>query len=235
MTPVPATRPWPPYVLPFAAYMGFIALEGLLETAAGALPALAALAAADHLWLYPLKVGVVVLLLWRFRHRYAEFRAPARPGRDWPLAVAVGTAVFLLWIRMDWPFATQGGAEGYDPHAAALGAAAALPLIAIRLAGAALVVPVFEELFWRAFVMRYLVRPDFHNVPLGAFTPASFAITAVLFGLEHHLWLAGIMAGAAYGALLCVTRNLPVVIVAHGVTNLLLGVWVLATANWAFW
>jgi CAAX prenyl protease-like protein len=228
-------HPWLPYVAPFAAYMSFIAIEGLISQIVvwGLLPPLLT---EVNIWLYPVKITVVCAVLWHFRHHYPELSFAGTAMRHYGLGVVVGVVVFLLWIRMDWPFATLGeGADGYNPYAAGMGTVATLGLIAIRLFGAALVVPIFEELFWRAFIMRYLVHPTFKTVALGTFTPASFAITCVLFGIEHHLWLAGIMAAIAYGGLLCLTRRLAPVVVAHGVTNLLLGVWVLRTGNWSFW
>ena len=67
------------------------------------------------------------------------------------------------------------------------------------------------------------------------FTAFSFLTTLVLFGLEHHLWLAGMMAGAAYTLLLYGTRRLWPSIIAHAVTNLALGVHVLLTQEWNWW
>lgn len=108
-------------------------------------------------------------------------------------------------------------------------------MAAVRLAGAALVVPLMEELFWRSFLLRWLVRPDFRRVSLGTFTVQSFLIATVLFGLEHNLWLSGLVAGVAYTALLYRSKNLWSCIVAHGVTNLALGVHVLVTQQWHWW
>jgi CAAX prenyl protease-like protein len=108
-------------------------------------------------------------------------------------------------------------------------------LAAIRLFGAVIVVPVMEELFWRSFLIRYLVTPTFTMVPLGTFTPLSFGATVVLFGLEHHLWLAGMLAGAAYNLILYKTRRLWPCILAHALTNLLLGIHVLRTGEWHWW
>jgi len=54
----------------------------------------------------------------------------------------------------------------------------------------------------------------------------------VLFGLEHHLWLAGMMAGAVYTLLLYTTRRLWPCILAHAITNLMLGAHVLMTGEW---
>lgn len=62
--------------------------------------------------------------------------------------------------------------------------------------------------FWRSFLMRYLVNPDFRSVPIGAFTWFSFIGVAVVFGLEHHRVLVGIIAGVFYGLLLVYQKNL---------------------------
>jgi CAAX prenyl protease-like protein len=110
-----------------------------------------------------------------------------------------------------------------------------LVLTASRLFGAALVVPVMEELFWRSFLIRYIVNSDFTKVPVGLFSWGSFAITVVLFGLEHHYLIAGMMAGIAYNLLLYRSRSLAHCILAHGVTNLVLGWYVLQTGAWHFW
>lgn len=109
-------------------------------------------------------------------------------------------------------------------------------LAAIRLFGASIVVPVMEELFWRSFLIRWIINPeDFKNIPLGTFTLSSFAITVVLFGLEHHLWLAGMVAGAIYNGVLYKTRGLWPCVIAHAVTNLTLGIHVLITQEWQWW
>ena len=55
------------------------------------------------------------------------------------------------------------------------------------LASISAVVPVMEELFWRSFVIRYVISPRFETVPIGAFTPLSFAATVVLFGVELEI------------------------------------------------
>ena len=92
-----------------------------------------------------------------------------------------------------------------------------------------------EELFWRSFLIRWVINPDFEKVALGTFSLGSFAATVILFGLEHHLWLAGIMAGVAYYALLYKTKRLGPCVMAHSTTNLALGIHVLATEEWQWW
>jgi hypothetical protein len=108
-------------------------------------------------------------------------------------------------------------------------------LVAIRIAGAALVVPVMEELFWRSFLMRWVDASDFESAEPSQLSLKSFIVTVVLFGFEHNLWLAGIVAGAAYSLLYMRHRTLWSPILAHAVTNGLLGIWVVRTGNWSYW
>lgn len=221
-------KPWVPRVLPFGVYMAFIALEPYITQLAPA-----SLSAVMPAFVYAVKTVCVIAALLAFRKSYDELKG-FRPNMSGSLlSVAAGAVVFVLWINMDWDFAVVGGQKVFDP--------ASIPdgyrklFFAVRIFGAAIVVPVFEELFWRSFILRYIINPDFLAVRIGAYTLASFAISSVLFGLEHYLWLAGIMAGAAYNLLLYRTGNLWYPIMAHGVTNFMLGVYVLASAQWRFW
>jgi hypothetical protein len=108
-------------------------------------------------------------------------------------------------------------------------------LIFFRLLGAVIVVPIFEELFWRSFALRWLIDENFSAVPIGTFTWFSASAVILAFGFEHHRWLAGIFAGLLYHALLYYKKDLSACVIAHAVTNLLLGIYVLLTQQWSFW
>lgn len=149
------------------------------------------------------------------------------------LAVAVGVLVLLLWIPLYGGYFLLSEPQIVNPYE--LTGSLALPWIAIRLLGSSIVVPVMEELFWRSFLLRYLVNPDFRQVPIGTLTTSAVAISVVLFGVEHNQWLAGIVAGLLYTLLLYRTKSLFSCIVAHAVTNFLLGVYVLMTEQWQYW
>jgi len=214
-----------PRILPFAAYMAFIGISALLPSATFL-----------ELWLYPIKIMVVLGLLIFFWASYHELQRPiVSNGEEATLAIGVGLVVYALWVRMDWPWAMQGEATaGYNPFQE--GATVGLILAAIRVFGASVVVPVMEELFWRSFLIRWIINPDaFEKVPLGLFTLGSFAATVILFGLEHNLWLAGMMAGAIYNGLLYQTKRLWPCVIAHATTNLMLGIHVLLTQEWQWW
>lgn len=219
-------------VVPFALYMAFVGLEQGL----GWLRDQGWLALSeDQLYLlYPVKIVAVVAALVWYRREYDELR-----WRDLTrfafllLSLLVGLLVFVLWINLDITLGSLTP-RGFDPNRFA-DPWLRLTLTASRLVGAVLVVPVMEELFWRSFLLRYIVNADFTKVPVGFFSWGSFAITVVLFGLEHHYLIAGMVAGAAYNLLLYRSRSLAHCILAHGLTNLALGVYVLQTGAWHFW
>ncbi len=228
-------RAWFPRAFPFLLFVAFIALESLIDFLSKYYTPLLTVAAYDHYIFYPLKtvlVAIVLLLLW---NRYTEINM--RKVFAWKnilVGFMAGVAVFILWINMDMKFAVMSKPEGHNPFIFDNTILLYL-MISFRLFGAAVVVPVFEEIFWRSFIMRYIISPRFEDVPIGKFTWLSFVISSVLFGLEHNLWLAGIIAGVIYSMVLYRTKDLGTVIFAHGVTNLFLGIYVLTTGNWQFW
>jgi CAAX prenyl protease-like protein len=97
------------------------------------------------------------------------------------------------------------------------------------------VIAVIEEFFWRGFVYRWLQKQAFLEVPLSAFRLGYFVVVVLLFGVEHDRWVVGILAGIAYGVLLLKTRDIWATAIAHGVTNLVIGVYVLLTGYHHFW
>jgi CAAX prenyl protease-like protein len=223
-----------PRILPFALFMVFIGLESLLRWAAGLMSTADMGDSTAFLWLYPLRTAVVLGALVYFWPAYQELRnnVCSNPGEAL-LVLVVGGLVYAAWVRMGWPWAMQGQPAGYNPFQA--GPGVGVLLAGIRIFGAVVVVPIMEELFWRSFLIRYLVTPTFTTVRLGTFTPLSFGATVLLFGLEHHLWLAGMLAGAVYNLLLYTTQRLWPCILAHAITNLLLAIHVLVTGEWHWW
>jgi CAAX protease family protein len=214
-------KPWLPYVLPFALFL-------LLTEPARFFPSLVP-------FLYVGKTVIVGTVLWFWRHKYTEDLSSRLSFSEFVVAVLCGLLVLVLWIAPEKYLYQFDPGSGFDPYALTGSKVAAIGLIAVRLIGASVVVPIMEELFWRSFLMRYLIDDDFRAVAMGAFTWLSFLGVAILFGLEHHRIVAGIIAGLLYGLLLVRQKKLRGVIVAHGVTNLGLGGYVVVTGNWMFW
>jgi len=219
-----AKYPSIPYVAPFGIFIVLLGLRDFLPFGAGVE--------------YPLRVivsGAVLLLLSR---SVVSFRA-SRPLQS----VLVGLLVFVVWILPDRL------APGYRDHWLFSNSLLGVPhsslgpdlrgdlvFLVFRFAGTALLVPVVEELFWRAWLMRYLISPDFRSIPLGGFTAVSFWITALLFASEHgSYWDVGLLAGIAYNWWMVRTGSIGSCILAHGVTNACLAIYVVGTGNWQYW
>ncbi|OAG27452.1 CAAX prenyl protease-related protein [Thermodesulfatator autotrophicus] len=187
-----------------------------------------------HFYLYALKTFSVGFLLFYWRRKFVELYTSIK-AQEILLALVSGLFVLVCWIGAEGILPTIGTPRVVSPFEETSSPGLAWSFIIIRLFGAAVVVPVLEELFWRSFLMRYLIDKDFHKVPLGAYTHFSFWTIAILFALEHFRIFPGFLAGVVYGSLLCYTRNIWGPILSHVVTNLGLGLYVLFTGQWIFW
>ncbi len=217
-------------VLPFGLYMLFIAAAEIPTLWGGSPPS-----PQFMLRLYPVKIVLVTAALVAFRKSYTDmdWKSLGNIGHSL-LSAGVGVAVFVAWIQLDTAFAVQGELTSYDPTIAQ-NSAERLFLIFGRVLGAAVCVPIMEELFWKSFLARYLIHKNFMKVRAGTYTVFTFLATAVLFGLEHQLLAAGIFAGLAFNFIYWKTGSLAQCILSHGVTNLILALYVLVTGAWYFW
>jgi uncharacterized protein len=218
-------HPAVPYIAPF---LTFIAIMGI-EKATG-LPTT---------WTYPLRALATLAVLLVFS------RAPLamRPTR--PLAsAALGALVFALWIGPDvvfgpgyrhfWLF--QNSITGTSASSFPTGLTRSFWFLAVRTASCALLVPPVEELFWRGWLMRWIIDSDFQKVPLGAYQAAAFWLVALMFAAEHGpYWEVGLATGIIYNWWMVRTRNVSDCIVAHAVTNGLLSAYILATHQFQYW
>lgn len=211
---------WAAYVVPMALFMALTALEGY--------------APKQYVWLVLAKAVVVTMALVYFRPPWKEIRAEARVLVP---AVVVGLVVFAEWVLLDrWiPYPHIGSRAGLNPFTAIESEPLRLLFLVIRFYVLVLMVPVMEEIFWRSFLLRYFTNPDFAALPVGTFSWGAFALVAGGFALAHSEWLVALLCAAAYGLLLRQTRSLFACIVAHAVTNLALGIYILIAHDWKYW
>jgi uncharacterized protein len=211
------------YVAPFVAYLGIMAVEHAL------LP--------NSQLLYPIRFAIVVAVILLVSRPYLRWRPSA------PLAsVGVGIAVFLIWVAPDrlvhyrhfWLF--DNAITGTASSSIAPELKGSLWFLALRTLGTATIVPIAEELFWRGWLMRWLIDTNFEKVPLGKYAPFAFWTVAVLFASEHGpYWEVGLAAGVIYNWWVIRTKNLADCILAHAVTNGILAAWVITTGEWQYW
>jgi CAAX prenyl protease-like protein len=214
-------------IAPFALFMALLALRS-------AAPADGSWGI-DPRWLYGvtvLAVGALLALFWR---EYGELARQTLPDtRETLVAVVVGVVVFVFWVLLNAPWMTIGTPTATFVPTDAAGAID-WPLVTVRWIGAALLVPLMEELIWRSFVMRWIERPIFHGVDPRRVGAKAIVLSTFVFMLAHTLWLAAIVAGLAYAVLYVRSGKLWLPVIAHAVTNGALGVWVVATRQWQFW
>ena len=178
--------------------------------------------------LYPLRFAGALVALWIYRRAYAQldlrfsWRGPA-----------VGAGVFLLWVACA-AFMTSPASE--PALLSSMPVPARSVWIGCRVLAAVFTVPIAEELAYRGYLLRRLTAPSFETVSYSAARWPALVVSAVAFGIMHAgLWLPGIAAGLAYGALAMRTNRLGECIAAHAVTNALLAVYVLGFDQWQLW
>lgn len=209
-------------VVPLVVFAGLTALQGQLGNG-------------SEYWVYLLKTIIGVWFIWEMRPCVEEMRWQI----SWE-AVAVGVAVFVLWVGLDGHYPRLSKLEagaGWNPGQQ-YGAGSALTCfyVGVRIVGASLIVPPLEEVFYRSFLYRYLVNTNFRAMPFNRFHALSFVVTSLIFGLVHpERWVAAILCGLAYQGLSLYKNRLGDAMTAHGITNLLLGVWVVGRGEWHYW
>jgi len=186
--------------------------------------------------LYALKTIVVAILLIGLRKNFPELTW------KWSFhGVWVGVLALGVWLVPYWKFIPGLPAPdttgGYNPLQFESNPLAMYSAIAFRIAGASLVVPFIEELLFRSCIARMVISQDFKAVPIGAFSWASLAITTIAFAIGHHPWeyVGAVLVGLMYYGLIVWRKNILDCIIAHGVTNLTLGIYVLWTKQWWWW
>lgn len=212
------------YVAPFGLFLAFLAISAWVPL--------------DPRWEAPLRVavlGAVCVACWPREISLVLVRPWA--------SLAIGAGVFVLWIAPDLLFPGyrispwfSNGITGHLHSSLSSEALRSAWVLGWRTARAVLIVPVIEELFWRAWLMRWLINSDFRRVPLGTYNPLSFWLTAVLFACEHGpYWDVGLIAGVVYNLWMVRSKSVTDCILAHAVTNGMLSAYVIATGGWQYW
>lgn len=212
-----------PYVLPFTVFLVLLVGHQYLELGS---------------WQYPARAAIIALLLIVFSRHVLDFRLSQ------PVAsLGTGVAVFIIWILPDllwsgyrdhWLF--QNGITGTITSSIADHHRMDGWVLFFRSVLAVLIVPVVEELFWRAWLMRWLIKPQFETLKLGTYSAMAFWVTALMFASEHGpYWDVGLLAGIIYNWWMVRTRSLADCILAHACTNACLSFYVIFAGKWEYW
>jgi CAAX prenyl protease-like protein len=212
-----------PYVVPFVVFLLFLATVSRVGIR----------------WVYPLGIIVTTVTLVVVSRGVV---CSSRISRPWSSSL-LGVLVFMIWIAPDslWPsyrqhWLFQNPLTGEALSTIPSDLRSNVVFLFFRVFGTAVTVPIIEELFWRGWLMRYLISPDFRSVPPGSYTPFAFWGTAVLFASEHgSFWDVGLISGLLFNAWMIRQKNIGDCILAHAITNLCLAAYVLVFDQWQYW
>jgi len=224
------TRPIVAYCLPFALFMAALLLVSGAEWLGGKEGPF--WLTKPQYWVYPLQTLLCLGALIYFWRDYEWGNL-----RTWWFGAGVGAIVLGIWIAPQVLLGAPPRTDGFDPTVFAESPALYWSTVLMRFFRLVIVVPLLEEIFWRGFLMRYFVNEDFRRVPFGTVTFFSFTAIVILFSAVHSVedFAGAIYCGIAFNLVAIYTRSLAACVIAHAVTNLGLGVYVMATRQWGFW
>jgi len=221
-----------PYFAPYFAYVGIASMLG------------------DFISIelnYFLRIIVVTpLLFWAWKW-YVPISVDGQRIISISWGVAAGLAGCLLWCLLLAPFIDKAGAGG-EPWS--------IKGFFLRLFAATVLVPLFEEIAIRGYVLRLALQWDqgrkrkvaeplsealdkssIFDVKNGEWTVLAVLISSVAFTLGHNSveWVAAFAYSLLISWLWIRRGDLLSCIVAHGTTNLTLALFVFNTGRWGFW
>ncbi|MEM7603675.1 MAG: CPBP family glutamic-type intramembrane protease, partial [Verrucomicrobiota bacterium] len=202
---------------------------------------------------YPLQAIVCLALVLWWRKAY-----PKWSSKGMALGVTMGIAGIALWLVppvihhvtglgskefLPWLsyLGFQPRLEGFDPFALGGEASPAVVwlIVAMRFLRLVVAVSLVEEIFWRGFLMRWLIpaKEGWQNLPIGTNDRQAFWFTSIAFALVHAGpdFFVALLFGALAGWVTVKTRNLWAVVIMHATANLILGLFIMATKWWGLW
>jgi CAAX prenyl protease-like protein len=234
------------YLLPFFVFMLVGSLEPTPKEPGGAAIGLA-IPYAYYPWVYAAKISLTVAAILFVLPGYRDF--PLKFGR---LAIVVGIIGGPLWIgicQLDLehsylqPLLKQiglgniigaGDRAAFNPFEQLADRPAAIwSFLAVRFLGLVIVVPILEEFFLRGFVMRFFMDRQWWEIPFGKTDRLAVILgTAVPMTMHPGELFAAFVWFSMITWLMLRTRNIWDCVVAHALTNLILGVYVVSTNTW---
>jgi CAAX prenyl protease-like protein len=234
-------HPWLTFLLPFLVFGLVGSLEPTPEKLGGAAIGLAI----PYTWyplIYTAKIVLTLVAMWFVLPGYRQF-----PFRVSPLAVAVGVVGIFVWVGLSMldmhallapvglgRLVDAGVRSAFNPlKELSACPACAWGFLAVRFVGLALVVAVIEEFALRGFLMRFVVEHEWWDVPFGKVNMLAVVLGTAVPMLMHP---AELLAAAVWFSmvtwLMVRTRNIWDCVIAHAVTNLLLGIYVVTMGQW---
>ncbi|MEM8732873.1 MAG: CAAX prenyl protease-related protein [Planctomycetota bacterium] len=217
------------YTIPFVVYLVGTVFVSRFEGAA-----------------YPVAYGVVAAIVAAVCIGLLRSREILRPHWRIGPGVFLGVLGIVAWIVLSQlhlegriapylpEFLQPAERASYNPFED-LSNLGMIGFVAVRLFGIAILVPIAEELFWRGFLLRWLIDTEWEKVKLGEYSLQSCAIVTLMFTAAHQEWFAAAAYCLLINGLLYWKKDLWQCIVAHAVSNALLVAYILWSEEWWLW
>lgn len=205
-------------------------------------------------WQYPIQTLLALALLIFFRKHYElKWEKGVMFGA---LMGAVGIGFWILPTQMHTWLGLEGKQEGvlkylgvmprddgFNPQDLAdhFGGSqvAYWSSLLMRFFRAVVIVSLVEEIFWRGFMMRFLLNMDgnYWKIPFGKAAWMSYAVTTGAFILIHQPvdYLGAFIFGSLMYWVAVRTKSLMACVVMHGVANLLMGWYAIEFSKFGLW
>lgn len=218
-----------PYVAPFVLYLLFSQIAVYYDA------------------LYPGLYIVSVIVVGGAAVYLLSGRNLLQPHRNILSGIAFGIAGIVAWILLSrsnldeavisvLPAWLQPGPRlEFNPFEALSSPFFKWFFILVRSVGLVLLVPIVEELFWRGFLLRWVISANWEEQPIGAYTFRSFLWVVLLFTTAHPEWFAAAAYCILLNILLYWKKDLWLCIVAHSTSNFILVIYILLTGSWVLW
>ena len=163
------------------------------------------------------------------------------------LAVGVGVVGYVLWVGIcslepERSFLSVFGLQEFWAKRTAFNPFSEISdnlhrtcFLGLRFTTLALIVPVAEELLLRGFLVRWVQDVDLKSVEFDKLGWMAIMAPTLCSVLTHPEIVAAIVWFSLVTWLMIYTKNFWNCVVAHMMTNLLLGIHVLVTGSWELW
>ncbi|MEI8340738.1 MAG: CAAX prenyl protease-related protein [Verrucomicrobiota bacterium] len=218
------------FIAPFAVFLLLLGLNQGVQSLFGG--GRTFLLVSPQYWIYPLQTVVCGAILVHYWPLY-QLKRFAKPG----LTILAGVIALMIWIAPQLFFNAAPRCDGFNPSLFQDNYPLFIIVVFMRFLRSVVIVPLLEEIFWRGYLLRDLINQNFTTVAIGSFSWLSFGVVTAGFCLEHSAadWPAAALTGVLYNLVIYRTRSLSSCVLAHAVTNFILGLYIMNTKQWGFW
>lgn len=196
------TKNWFCYVAPFLLFFSLSEAETYLPN--------------WYFHLYLAKIFLTTSLLWAWRSKFYNDLTTKLTSSQLIISLIAGTIAAATWfscitfelitlpaltIPEQWPLVLK------------------VFVVSFICLGASLIVPILSELFWRSFMLRYLIEQNFKTVSIGQFQFFSFIVVVALTTLPSSYAIPVAITSIIQNTLIVWQKNLRCCILANVLTS----------------